>query len=300
MSTEREKTRSDDLRQLTPLHDSFVGVDSDGCMFDTMTVKQREHFHPLIIKHWHLESCAEALVTCADFSSLISKFRGSNRFPALLRTLQWFREYPGVAESGVELPKLDALRAYVNSGVPLGNPTLKAAVEKTNDPELRRVLEWSLEINRDIDQKMRPVPPFREAVATLELLHRKSDVVVISQTPEAALFKEWTLHGLTGKITRIAGQEVGTKAEQIRFAAEGKYDPSRIIMVGDALGDRLSAQEAGALFYPIMPGAEEESWKRFREEAYPLFLEGKYAGEYEDSVISRFEAALPSIPPWTL
>lgn len=32
-------------------HDTLVGIDSDGCVFDTMTVKQREHFfrhHPAL------------------------------------------------------------------------------------------------------------------------------------------------------------------------------------------------------------------------------------------------------------
>jgi hypothetical protein len=32
----------DILRQLPPEHPFFIGVDSDGCVFDTMGIKQKE------------------------------------------------------------------------------------------------------------------------------------------------------------------------------------------------------------------------------------------------------------------
>ena len=50
-------------------------------------------------------------------------------------------------------------------------------------------------------------------------------------------------------------------------------------MVGDALGDMQAAKDTGVLFYPILPGQEEESWKVFSEEILPDFLAGRYRGK---------------------
>jgi hypothetical protein len=61
----------------------------------------------------------------------------------------------------------------------------------------------------------------------------------------------------------------------------------------------LSAARAnGALFYPINPGHEQESWQRFYDDAVHRFLASQYGGEYEAELIAEFEALLPSVPPW--
>ena len=66
----------------------------------------------------------------------------------------------------------------------------------------------------------------------------------------------------------------------------------------DAPGDRDAAHAAGALFYPINPGAEERSWQRFHAEASERFLDGTYAGAYEAALIAEFEQLLSDTPPW--
>jgi phosphoglycolate phosphatase-like HAD superfamily hydrolase len=287
-----------DLTRLPRRHDSFVGIDSDGCVFDTMSVKQREHFHPLIIRFWGLEACADEFRACTEFVNMYSKTRGSNRFPALLRSFELLHAYPGLRERGVPLPKLDALRAYIHAGLPLGNPSLKAEAERTGDPELRRLLDWSLAINADIDARMRPVPPFLWARRALDLIRTSSDAIVVSQTPEQALIKEWDHHGLRHLVDLIAGQELGAKSEHLRLATAGKYASDRVLMIGDAAGDHAAAQRVGALFYPIVPGEEERSWQRFCEEGYGRFLSGTFAGEYAGALAEAFNAALPDVPPW--
>lgn len=287
-----------DLRSLPKRHDSLVGIDSDGCVFDTMSVKQQEHFHPLIIKAWSLEACEKQLRACAEFVNMRSKNRGINRFPALLHVFELLHAYPGIEATGVALPKLDALRAYVYSGLALGNPSLKAEVERTQDAELARLYDWSLAINVEIDTRMRPVHPFVWARRALELIREQSDAIVVSQTPEEALVKEWNLHHLHGYVDLIAGQELGTKAEHLRIAAVGKYEPHRVLMIGDAPGDHAAALKNRACFFPITPGCEETSWERFCAEAYGKFLAGTYAGAYERALTDEFSAALAEIPPW--
>ena len=115
-------------------HDFLVGIDSDGCVFDSMRVKQCIHFHPIIIKFWGLEAFEGPLRACAEFVNLNSKSRGSNRFAALVRVFELLKAYPGMRTNDIDFPDFAALKTYLASGVPLGNPTLKEAVAKTGDP----------------------------------------------------------------------------------------------------------------------------------------------------------------------
>jgi phosphoglycolate phosphatase-like HAD superfamily hydrolase len=96
----------------------------------------------------------------------------------------------------------------------------------------------------------------------------------------------------------IAGQELGTKTEHIRFAAGGKYDPARMLMIGDAPGDLNAARKNNARFFPIVPGHEEASWERFHNEALERFFAGTFAGDYEAALLEDFEASLPEHPHW--
>ncbi len=288
----------EDLIEFKPAHDSFVGIDSDGCVFDSMGIKQCNHFHPLLVKFWGLEKIEKQLRAAAEFVNLYSQWRGSNRYPAVVKTFELLAEWDEVAAAGVDLPNLASMQAYCESGLSLGIPTLEAEVERTGDAELKRLLNWSLAVNEDIDQNMEEIPPFTECMTALKLIQQSSDAIVVSQTPEEALVKEWKLHKMDGYIAAIAGQELGSKAEHLEMAAVGKYDLKRIILIGDAPGDRKAAHAVGACFYPINPGGEEESWAQFHQEAYGKFLAGEYAGEYEQGLIAEFDKCLPDTPPW--
>ncbi|MEI6172064.1 MAG: sugar transferase, partial [bacterium] len=69
-------------------------------------------------------------------------------------------------------------------------------------------------------------------------------------------------------------------------------------MVGDAEGDLKAARANNALFFPVNPGHEEASWKRFYAEAAGRFFAGTYAGQYEEALTEEFMTYLPSVPPW--
>jgi phosphoglycolate phosphatase-like HAD superfamily hydrolase len=130
------------------------------------------------------------------------------------------------------------------------------------------------------------------------MIQKYSDAIVVSQTPEEMLVKEWNLHKMDGYISVIAGPEMGTKAEHLEMAAVGKYDLKRILLIGDAPGDRKAAHAVGACFYPINPDKEEESWAKFHREAYGKFLAGDFSGEYEQRLIEEFDKNLSDTPPW--
>jgi len=280
----------------TPRHDFLVGVDSDGCVFDSMEVKQILHFHPLILRHWELERIEPQLRAVAEYVNLRSRWRGSNRFVALLKTFELLEKMPSVRQADVILPDLTALREWVESGESLNNTNL-ASVSK-ECPSLQKMLAWSLAVNKDIATRMMPIPPFDGAADALTLLHARADVVVVSLTPLEALEHEWSTHGLRCDVDAIAGQEWGTKPEQIRLAmSQSDYDPARVLLIGDAPGDLAAARQSGVLFYPIVPGREVSCWRRFLAEDMDAFFRGSYAGHIQDTRISEFETALGEEAP---
>jgi len=132
----------------------------------------------------------------------------------------------------------------------------------------------------------------------LDKINQKADAMCISQTPAEALKREWAEHGIDKFVKMIAGQEMGTKTEHLKFAAVGKYTPEKILMIGDAPGDFKAARSNGALFFPINPANEEASWERLYKEGLDRFFGGTYAGEYEASLVKAFDACLPEKPSW--
>ncbi len=286
------------LADWRPQHDTLVGVDSDGCVFPTMEIKQKQCFHPLIVSHWHLEKIEKAVRETAEFVNLYSRWRGTNRFAALLQVFDLLRTHPDTQAQSMTLPTLDTLRSWTASTRALGEPELEKAVQATGSQELAAVLSWSRAVNARIAATVRNVSPYVWARRSLAAMHKRSDVMCVSQTPAEALHREWEEHGLTAYVTALAGQEIGTKADHLALAARNKYAAGRVIMIGDAIGDQQAAAQVGVLFYPICPGEEERSWERWFQEAYERFLNGTYAGSYETAQIAAFEACLPDRPPW--
>ena len=286
------------LKELKPEHDFFIGVDSDGCAFDTMEIKHKECFIPNIIKHWSLQPISKYAREAAEFVNLYSRWRGINRFPALVMVFDLLREREEVKRRKVDIPQAPKIREFIDSGVPLGNPALKEAVKTTGDSELKKALEWSESVNRTVADTVSGVPPFPFVRESLEKLYSLADIVVVSATPTGALQREWKEHDLAQYAKVIAGQEMGSKKEHLALASGGKYEPNHVLMIGDAPGDMKAAQGNGALFYPVIPGHEEKSWETFYNESLDVFLSLKYAGEYEKRLIEEFMKYLPEKPPW--
>ena len=285
------------LRDFKPAHEFFVGIDSDGCVFDSMEIKHKECFAPMFIKYFDLQAVSKYARETWEFVNLYSKTRGANRFPALSRALNLLRERPEVIARNVAVPDTKALDEWIARETKLGNAALAAEVKKGNKA-LVQVKEWSDAVNACIEDMVHGVPPFPLVRESLEKIHPKADAMVISQTPTPALEREWEEHELRKYVEIIAGQEMGTKTEHLKFAAAGKYPSNKILMIGDAPGDFKAAKSNGVLFYPIVPGHEEASWKRFHDEALDRFFSGSYAGEYETKLVKEFDASLPEKPSW--
>jgi len=286
------------LRDFQKTHEFFVGIDSDGCVFDTMEIKHKECFCPNTIKCFGLQAVSKYAREAAEFVNLYSKWRGVNRWPALVKVFDLLRERAEVVKRNVTPPRADALRAFIDSGKPLSTQSMEEEVAHTGDKELEAALVWSNAVNAEIADMVHGVPPFPYVRESLQKLAEEADMICVSQTPCEALVREWSEHGIDGFVSVIAGQEMGSKAEHLRIAAGGKYPTDRILMIGDAPGDLKAARANNALFFPINPGDEEASWQRFLEEASDRFLNGEYAGSYEEGLIEEFQKHLPSVPPW--
>jgi len=282
--------------ELTPKYDFLVGIDSDGCAFDTMELKHKECFIPNIINYWELQGVSKYAREAAEFVNLYSKSRGTNRFPALIEALEWLQKRPEVKARGVKITIPQSLRDWIKRETKLGNPALEKEVQKNGDPDLKLALDWSKAVNKSIENMVRHVPPFPFVRESLKKLRHKADILVVSATPHEALQREWEEHDLTQYLAAIGGQEIGTKKEML--AAAAKYPHKHALMIGDALGDYQAALANKAFYFPINPGAEEASWKRFFEEGIDRFLSGNFTDDYQKQLLAEFDSYLPERPPW--
>ena len=285
------------LRDFQPKHDFFIGIDSDGCVFDSMEIKHKECFAPMFVKHHNLQAVSKYAREVWDFVNLYSKTRGANRFPALTRALNLLRDRPEVQARYVNVPSYPALDEWMERETKLGNATLAAEVEGGNEG-LAHIKIWSDGVNEQVADIVHGVPPFPLLRQTLEKALGQADMMVISQTPCDALEREWAEHDISKFVEIIAGQEMGTKTEHLKFAAVDNYAAEKILMIGDAPGDHKAAKANGVLFFPILPGREEDSWERLHGEALDRFFAGTFAGEYEEKLFAEFDGCLPENPSW--
>jgi phosphoglycolate phosphatase-like HAD superfamily hydrolase len=279
-------------------HEFFIGIDSDGCVFDNMDIKHRHCFCPAFVSHFALQEIAGYACEIWEFVNLYGKTRGINRFNALLLALDLARDRQEVIACGTIIRRLPALCDWVTREPRLGNPALAAAAQKTGSSELQNVLDWSIAVNTAVSNTVQRAGPFSGVPEVIASIDGRADVVVVSQTPVDTLQREWKEHSLFPLVASIAGQEDGTKSAHLGQATSGTYASERVLMVGDAPGDLEAARSVGALFFPIVPGREVESWKELHAEGLDRFFHGAFSGDYQRQLLNRFDRALPEHPPW--
>ncbi len=287
------------LRAWRPEHPFFVGIDSDGCVFETMELKIKECFIPNIIRYWGLQPVSKFARETAEFVNLYSRWRGSNRWPALVKVLDLLRVRPEVIARRAPVPEVPAVREFLaQTEFPHSNDGLRDYMARRGgDAELETALAWSEAVNASVAAMVTGVPPFPRVRDSLAALHPRADMIVVSTTPCAALEREWAAHDLAGYVRVFGGQELGTKIEILGLTA-AQYPAGHSLMIGDSGGDLAAAQAVGALFYPILPGREAAAWEQFHAEALARFFAGTYAGAYQDARIAEFARYLPEVPPW--
>ncbi len=288
----------DSLKRLCPDHDFLVGIDSDGCVFDTMEVKQKEFFIPNALKYFDLFAISKILRETWEFVNLYSVYRGGNRFTSLIKVFELLSNRNEVKALKIKLPDLTQLKLWVKSETSLSNSSLSRFYESNAGTDLENIIRWSEAVNKDISDWLRNIPPFASAVDSIKRISLKADIIIVSQTPLEALNREWEEHDLKKYVKVIAGQEHGTKSEHIALSVSDKYSRKQVLMIGDAIGDLDAARNNGILFYPIIPGKEQDSWHRLLNEGLEKFFSGNYPGRYERSLLQEFTNSLPEKPVW--
>ena len=135
-------------------HDRLICVDSDGTVFDTMSAKHRCFCECLIRCFGFVGDEAGRVTEVWNQINLHSVHRGENRFRALLLVFDRLRE------CGIPVPDTSRLRYWTAREPRLGNPTLRALLEREFSEEMSLIYRWSLESDEAIASKVHDIEPF--------------------------------------------------------------------------------------------------------------------------------------------
>ena len=290
-----------DLENHVPEKDYFVGIDSDGTVFNSMELKHKDCFVGCLIRSFSFAPIAHEVHLVWNYVNILSKTRGTNRFKALILTFDYLSKMERVIKLGINIPKVDSIRNWLTLNKPLTNEKLKKIIFDSKEDEkfyLETVLNWSVDVNKTVKKTVFNLPPMKGALNAISNLRKYADIVVVSNTPVKTLNREWAENNIKSKVLYIGGQETGTKTEMLNAVAKNKYNNENILIIGDSLGDLNAAKNINALFFPILPLREEDSWKIFNQKGLQYFFEGNYSGEFENKQIENFHSTLNIKPHW--
>ena len=91
------------LKEFQKQKDFFIGIDSDGCVFDSMEIKHKECFCPAFVNHYGLQPVSKYAREVWEFVNLYSETRGTNRFKAVLRSLALLSQRPEVKARNAQI-----------------------------------------------------------------------------------------------------------------------------------------------------------------------------------------------------
>lgn len=264
----------------------IVCIDSDGCAMDTMEVKHRECFGPQWIYTYGLDDKFDECMKLWLDINLYSITRGINRFKGLAMALV------EMEKRGCHFEGLEEFVTWTNEAKELSNPALLAYSQKSSSECVEKALLWSIRTNRAINNLPADDKPFDNVKVTMDEMCKTADLVAVSSANGEAVEAEWTKHELKDDCRVLLCQEAGSKAYCIGEMIRKGYDANKVLMVGDAPGDRDAAIKNGVWYYPILVGKEGFSWERLLNEAFPKFVKGTFDEEYQAQMIKEFESNL--------
>ena len=187
---------------------------------------------------------------------------------------------------------MEILKKWLSQNKTITNELIREYLNnsKKANEGLKSTLEWSLSANKRIKILSSKIKPIPEALKAMDILKEKADIVVVSNTPTKTLFREWKYNNIISKVLLIGGQETGTKSQMIESATKDKYHNNKILVIGDSFADLNAANDNNALFYPIIPSKEKESWNFFLNRGIKDFFNLDYKEKIEKIKINEFKA----------
>jgi beta-glucosidase len=264
--------------------DYLICIDSDGCAIDSMEIKHKKCFGPQMVVEWGLEQWKDKILDSWNQLNLYTITRGINRFRGLGIALQ------EIHETYITIPELEVYLDWLETTEFFSEEALKKEIEKNQHSIiLPKVLNWSQKVNVCIDHlREEEKPLFSFVQQTILDAAKRADIAIVSSANKKAVLDEWKFGGVIDHVTYIIAQDIGTKEACIASLMEKGYKKEKVIMLGDALGDKKAADLNGVKFYPILAGHEEESWKLFYEKVLTLFLADSYFKEVEKDFYQQF------------
>lgn len=250
-----------DLTTFQKHHKYLVAIDSDGCVFDTMTIKHQRFFYPLLEKQLGLEKWNESLTEKWEYINLYSKLRGINRFLGVYHLFQDLNDEMKFFE-----PKIMVYNHYIEHNKDITIEGLLHLLNETNDDFVADIINWSSQVNSEIDKHMPVVDPFVESVETIKYISSIADVAIVSSANEKALKAEWGHAELLDYVSVLTSQNDGSKEAILKTLISKGYDSNHVIMIGDSNGDRTAAFKNNAKFRLIEASTENNSWINIRQE----------------------------------
>ena len=261
--------------------DFIVCIDSDGCAMDTMNIKHIRCFGPCMIAEWDLQQWQDEILDSWNKVNLYTMTRGINRFKGLATALA------EVNEKYKRIDGVEALVEWVKDAPELSNNAVEKMISVNTIFE--KALNWSKAVNESIEKlPQEEIKPFAGVEDAMKKIHEQCDIAVVSSANPEAVKAEWERFHLMEHVDLVCAQDMGTKAFCLGEILKKGYELSHVLMCGDAVGDMQAAASNGVLYYPICVNHENESWANITKEPFEKFIEGSYAGEFQDGVIKKF------------
>lgn len=260
------------------VRDKVIFIDSDGTVMDSMTLKHELCFGPAIIETYHLKDYQEDVLMVWNKINLYSLTRGINRFDGHYLILKY------INDKYQKISFLAEYKAWLDSAWSKSNECLEEYLTNNPNSELVSVLNWSRLTNELIVNHQDEVIPFSGSVEIIKKLYQDFYVIIISSANNKAVMHEWEKFGLLPYVDEVCTQEIGSKSHMIELMLK-KYQPTKAIMLGDAISDLKAADSNNIYFYPIIPRQEVFSWKEFFDKYSVEFKDDNYT---QGSIVKKF------------
>jgi hypothetical protein len=245
-------------------------IESEGSVFDSLSLMHQKAYIPAFSGCFSLGADPSYASMLWRRLALFSRLRGQEPL-VILQAALWIlnRNYPSVRRGAV----LRSLESFLGSS---GKDKKFLAESNQGSPE-RLLLDW-ITMAETLIKEEGYASCFENAEKFLQELSLSApgvELLVHSILPENQALNEWEMAGLGNCFLRIAGSERGDFASYLRSALNNGYETCPMLVIGTTGRAWQAAESVGSRFYPIVPEAEEESWRLFSEEYFPAFLRGE-------------------------